>query len=226
MTLFCAYLRQSTIKQQISGLGIAAQLESVERYVRDNRGTLVCEPFVETESGRKCDRPQLAAAMAKCRETGAVLVIAKLDRLSRDLLFIATMMRGDVRFVACDNPAANELTTGIMAVMAQHEAKLCSDRTKAAMAAARARGVVLGGFRGRHLSEAERDAGRAKANAARSRAARAQAVSMKPILDAVRAAGATTLRDLASALNARGLPAPRGGAWAPAQVRRLMLVAE
>ena len=85
--------------------------------------------------------------------------------------------------------------------------------------------MVLGGFRGRHLTEAERDAGRAKANAARSRAARAQAVSLKPMLDEVRAAGATTLRDLASALNARGVPAPRGGAWAPAQVRRLMLVA-
>ena len=139
---FVAYYRVSTVRQGQSGLGLDAQRASVAAFVA-GRGELVGE-FVEVESGRKDDRPQLAAALDLCRRRRAVLVIAKLDRLARSVAFISNLMEGGAEFVACDMPEANRLTLHILAAVAEHEREMISTRTKAALAAAKARGVRLG----------------------------------------------------------------------------------
>ena len=141
MATFIAYLRVSTTRQGESGLGLDAQVAMITRHV--GSGTLI-KTFTEVESGKRCDRPQIAAALAMCKETGATLVVAKIDRLSRDLAFIANLMKAGVDFVACDMPHANRLTLHILAAVAEDEAVRISERTKAALAAAKARGVVLG----------------------------------------------------------------------------------
>src|SRR5207248_11540648 len=140
---FVAYYRVSTDRQGKSGLGLDAQREAVTSYLNGGSWQLVQE-FVEVESGKRADRPQLAAALAACRKHKAKLVIAKLDRLSRNLPFVATLMESGVEFVAVDNPHANKLTIHILAAVAQHEREMISERTKAALAAARARGTQLG----------------------------------------------------------------------------------
>ena len=139
---YIAYLRVSTDKQGVFGLGMDAQREAVARYVA-NRGTIIAK-YVEVESGRKSDRPQLMAALADCRLQKATLVIAKLDRLSRNVHFIPGLMNSDGEFVAVDMPTANRLTIHILAAVAEHEREMISERTKAALAAAKARGVKLG----------------------------------------------------------------------------------
>jgi len=140
---FVSCLRVSTAKQGESGLGLEAQRAAVLDYLNGGRWTLVAE-FVETESGADNERPKLAAAMATARAHGARLVIAKLDRLSRDAAFLLGLQRAGVRFVAADMPEANEMVVGIMAVVAEAERKMISKRTKDALAAAKARGVKLG----------------------------------------------------------------------------------
>ena len=145
-----------------------------------------------------------------------MLVIAKLDRLARNVHFISGLMEAGVEFVACDMPHANRLTLHVMAAFAEHEAELISKRTKAALAAARARGVVLGGWRGRSLTEVEQAKGREVQTAnATTRAAR-----LAPILQEMRSNGHHTYAALADALTANGYPAPRGGVWSAMQLRR------
>ena len=143
---FVAYFRVSTQRQGRSGLGLEAQRHTVEQFVAGRGGRLVGD-YVEVESGKRNDRPELEKALKRCRATGATLVVAKLDRLSRNLAFLATLRDSSVRFVAADLPEANTLTIGVMASMAQHEREVISERTKVALAAARRRGVVLGGLR-------------------------------------------------------------------------------
>jgi DNA invertase Pin-like site-specific DNA recombinase len=143
---FIAYFRVSTARQGRSGLGIDAQKNAVAAYLIDRRPLA---EFVEIESGRKSDRPMLAQALAACRVHRAVLVIAKLDRLARNVSFVSALMDAGVEFVACDFPQANRLTIHILAAVAEHEARMISERTRVALAAAKARGRVLGGFRGR-----------------------------------------------------------------------------
>lgn len=145
---YIAYYRVSTARQGKSGLGLEAQRAAVLAYLNGGNWELTAE-FCEVESGKTSDRPQLAAALAACRLHRATLVIAKLDRLSRDAAFLLGLQNAGVRFVAVDMPEANELVVGIMACVAQAERKMISDRTKAALAAAKVRGVKLGGFRGR-----------------------------------------------------------------------------
>src|SRR5262245_29610638 len=140
---FIAYFRVSTDRQGKSGLGFEAQRETVMNYLNGGRWTLVGE-FTEVESGKRADRPELEKALAACKKQKAKLVIAKLDRLSRNLAFIATLMESGVEFVAVDNPHANKLTVHILAAVAQHEREMVSERTKAALAAAKKRGQVLG----------------------------------------------------------------------------------
>ena len=140
---FVSYYRVSTERQGQSGLGLEAQKEAVNRWLGTNQHELVSE-HVEIESGRRDDRPELAAAIKDAKKAGATLVIAKLDRLARDIYTISRLMRSGVKFVAVDNPHANELTVHLLAVMAEHEAKQISERTKAALKAAKARGVKLG----------------------------------------------------------------------------------
>lgn len=144
---FVSYLRVSTQKQGASGLGLDAQRNAVERFVGGAGGTLIAE-YQEVETGKGSDalvkRPTLKAALEFCRRRCAILVIAKLDRLARNVHFVSGLMESRAKFVACDMPEANELTIHIMAAFAEHEAKRISQRTKEALVAAKARGVVLG----------------------------------------------------------------------------------
>ena len=141
---FVAYYRVSTARQGRSGLGLEAQREAVRVFMGGGTGELA-EAFTETESGKHDDdRPQLARALEACRLTGAVLVIAKLDRLARNVHFISGLMNSDVEFVAVDMPSASRLTIHILAAVAEHEREMISQRTKAALAAAKARGIKLG----------------------------------------------------------------------------------
>ncbi|HEY1948343.1 MAG TPA: recombinase family protein [Bryobacteraceae bacterium] len=142
MTQYVAYYRVSTDKQGIKGLGMDAQRDAVSRFMA-GKGQLAGE-FIEVESGRKDNRPQLLAALAECRKRRAVLVIAKLDRLARNVHFISGLMNSDVEFVAVDMPSANRLTIHILAAVAEHEREMISQRTKAALTAAKARGTKLG----------------------------------------------------------------------------------
>jgi len=144
---FVSYLRVSTRGQGQSGLGLDAQREAVADYLNGGRWSLIDE-YVEVESGANDERPELAKALALCRVHNATLVIAKLDRLSRDAHFLLGLQKAGVKFVAADMPEANEMIVGIMAVVAQAERRMISEQTKAALAAAKERGVKLGGDRG------------------------------------------------------------------------------
>jgi DNA invertase Pin-like site-specific DNA recombinase len=209
-----AYYRVSTARQEASGLGLDAQRQAVSAFLG---GAAVLAEFTETESGKRTDRPELARAIGACRLYGARLVIAKLDRLSRDAHFLLGLEKAGVDFVAADMPHANRLTVGIMALVAEEERRMISARTRAALAAARARGTVLGGYRGHTITTAAGEAGR------RFQTARASARTndLMPVLAELRAAGVTSLGGIAAALNARGIPAARGGAWTATQVRRV-----
>jgi DNA invertase Pin-like site-specific DNA recombinase len=207
---FVAYYRVSTDQQGASGLGLEAQRKAVETYLDGGPWRLVAE-HTEVESGKRADRPELTKALLACRKHKAKLVIAKLDRLSRNLAFIATLMDSGVEFVAVDNPHANKLTIHILAAVAQHEREAISERTKAALAAAKARGKKLGGPR---LAEARR-----RSLAARSAAADAFAANVRPIIEQIQASGVSSLRGVARALTARGVRTARGGSeWTAAQV--------
>ena len=140
---FVAYYRVSTERQGASGLGLEAQQKAVRDYLNGGAWEL-CAEHVEVESGKNADRPELAKALAACRKHKARLVIAKLDRLSRNLAFVATLMDAGVEFTAVDNPHANKLTVHILAAVAQHEREMISERTTDALRAAKARGVKLG----------------------------------------------------------------------------------
>jgi DNA invertase Pin-like site-specific DNA recombinase len=174
--------------------------------------------LIEIESGKRADRPKLEEALQLCRVHGAKLIIAKLDRLARNVAFVSNLMKSGVEFEAVDFPQANRLTIHILAAVAEHEAEAISNRTKAALAAAKARGVKLGGFRGRAGSPAS------CANARRARSAKvaARAADLAPVIAEIRAGGAVSLRAIADALNSRRIAAPRGGTWAAAQVRDLL----
>ena len=216
---FVSYLRVSTAKQGASGLGLETQRAAVTDYLNGGRWEVIAE-YVEVESGSNDDRPKLADALARCRLHNATLVIAKLDRLSRDAHFLLGLQKAGVRFVAADMPEANEMVVGIMAVVAQAERKMISARTKAALAAAKARGVKLGGNRGNLPTVGDR--GRAASAAVRLARVGARVSDLQPILAEIRATGAESLRDIAHGLNARGIPTARGGAWSAVQVKRVL----
>ena len=146
ISTYVAYYRVSTERQGKSGLGLEAQRAAVEALVQSNGNQLIAE-YTEVESGKHADRPELGKALKRCRLSKAALVIAKLDRLSRDAHFLLGLQKAGVRFVAADMPEANETMVGFMAVMAQHEREMISRRTKEALAAAKARGAKLGGRR-------------------------------------------------------------------------------
>jgi DNA invertase Pin-like site-specific DNA recombinase len=214
---FVSYLRVSTDKQGEQGLGIEAQRKAVLDFLNGGNWQLIAE-FVEVESGSKNGRPKLAAAMSLARAHNATLVIAKLDRLSRDAAFLLGLQKAGVKFVAADMPEANEMVVGIMAVVAQAERKMISARTKVALAAAKARGVKLGGFRG-YAGTAE-DAARARA--ASKVKANARAADLAPIVNRLDPDRNLSLRQLAAALMAEGVPTPAGAStWTPTTVARL-----
>jgi DNA invertase Pin-like site-specific DNA recombinase len=213
---FISYLRVSTAKQGASGLGIEAQRAAVETYLNGGRWTLTAE-IVEIESGKKSDRPALAKALAMCRLHNAVLVVAKLDRLSRNVAFLSALMESGVEFVACDFPTANKLTLHIMASVAENEAAMISKRTKDALTAAKARGVVLGGDRGGVIAKQASKGALASAEI-RSAAAKRRAADLAPVIQQIQADGAMSLRQIAAVLNERGILTSRGGQWSASQV--------
>ena len=215
---FVSYLRVSTDRQGKSALGLEAQREAVMAYLNGGKWQLVGE-FVEVESGRKDERPELAKALEACRKQKATLVIAKLDRLSRRVSFISAVMDSGVDFIAVDQPHATRLTLHILAAVAEHEREMISARTKAALAAAKRRGRKLGwSIPSRRNEQAEAATRGAKANAGK---ADAYAANITPVIKAIRDAGATSLAGVAEALNARGIKTARGGSWYATTVRNI-----
>ncbi|WP_347312038.1 recombinase family protein [Defluviimonas sp. SAOS-178_SWC] len=217
---FIAYERVSTARQRQSGLGLEAQRKTIDDFAV-SRSAEVLARFTEVESGRNPDRPELGKAIQLARLTGATLVIAKLDRLSRNAAFLLTLRDSGVRFIACDMPEANDLTVGIMALVAQQEREAISRRTKEALAVAKARGVKLGNPNG---ASALRRAGKGGAplRAAVARNADQHARDLAPILDDLARHGITSLRGIATELNARGMRTRRGGPWHVSNVRNLL----
>ena len=215
---FISYLRVSTDKQGRNGLGMEAQRQAVENYLNGGSWELL-EEYVEVESGKRDDRPQLQKALHHAKVTGAMLIIAKLDRLSRDAHFLLGLQKAGVRFVAADMPEANETMVGFMAIMAQHEREMISRRTKEALAAAKARGVKLGNPNG---ARCLRGLGNAAAVAVVKENTAKRTEDLRPVLEDIQTAGITSVRGLARELNRRGILTPRGGRWHPTSAARLM----
>lgn len=215
---FIAYYRVSTQSQGRSGLGLEAQQAAVREFLSGTQSMLLGE-FTEVESGANNTRPELAKALEACRLKGATLVIAKLDRLSRDAHFLLGLEKAGVDFVAADLPSANRLTVGIMAMVADEERRMIAARTKAALAAAKTRGVRLGGWRGGPKVD-----GRLGAVANQNKAD-AFAEKLAPILTELQGHG-MSLRQMAAELTAQGIQTPRGGQWSAAAVRALLLRVE
>jgi DNA invertase Pin-like site-specific DNA recombinase len=224
--LFISYLRVSTDRQGASGLGLEAQRAAVGQYVTGAHGNIVAE-YEEVESGKRSDRPQLALALAACRAHRAVLIVAKLDRLARNTSFLLSVVHGagDAGVVFCDLPQlppgpAGTFMLAVFAAIAELERGMISQRTVAALAALKARGVKLGGP---NLARGfDADASRAGRQAQTDRAAKHTA-DVLPYITAARAAGAISLRQIAAALTARGIQPPSGGAtWHASQVHRLL----
>ena len=215
---FVGYLRVSTEKQGQSGLGLEAQRKAIEDYLNGGQWDLLAE-YVEIESGKRSDRPELSKALAHSKATGATLVIAKLDRLSRNVAFISNLMESGVEFVAADMPMANRLTVHVLAAVAEHEREMVSQRTTAALAAAKARGVKLGNPNG---ARALRGLGNARAVAAVKAGAYGHMTRVVPVIEAIRAEGTTSLHGIAEELNRRGILTARGGGWYATTVRNLI----
>jgi DNA invertase Pin-like site-specific DNA recombinase len=202
---FISYLRVSTDKQGERGYGLDAQRRAINDYLNGGSWELLGE-FVEIESGKRGDRPKLAEALAACKRRRARLIIAKLDRLSRNVAFIATLMDGKVDFVCCDFPQANRLTLHVLAAVAEHEREMISERTRAGLAAAKERGVKLGGPRLPAI------------NVTRQAEAAARAQSIAPVLAELAGMSAHAM---AAELNRRKVETPTGAPWSAKTVLRV-----
>lgn len=214
---FIAYYRVSTKRQGRSGLGLEAQKAAVAQFIGDTN--LLIKEFSEVESGRNNGRPELQKALEACRLHQATLVIAKLDRLARNASFLMGLRDAGVEFVAVDMPQANRMTVGILAVVAEAEAEAISQRTKAALAAAKARGVKLGTAGPENLKKVRRvsvegvKAVKAKADQ--------RAKSLESIVVPMKDKGAS-FNEIAHKLNEEDIPTARGGTWSATQVRRIL----
>lgn len=221
-----AYYRVSTAKQGRSGLGLEGQQAAVEAFVA-RRGCSVLATYTEVESGKRSDRPELAKALAHAKRSKATLVVAKLDRLARNVVFLGSLMESGVDFVAVDLEHANRLTLHILSAVAEGEAKAISDRTKAALAAAKARGEKLGSAREGHWDGREdaRLNGLAKArevaSAVRTEAANEAYADLLPLLLQLRTDG-QTFQQIADHLNELGHTTRRGKPWNNVQVMRVL----
>lgn len=207
---YVAYLRQSTVKQQVSGLGIEAQREIIRTYLREEEP--IAE-FVETESGRHNNRPKLSEALALCRKTGATLIVAKLDRLSRNVAFTSQLLESDVEIRFCDFPEANKLVLHIIASIAEYEAQLISTRTRQSLEAKKARGTALGkpeNLLG-NLDKAIEHSVAANQKKARENPNNKRAVAMLRVLTKQN----LTLTQMADTLNSEGFVTSRGGKFTP-----------
>jgi len=217
-TRFISYLRVSTSKQGKSGLGLEAQRESVSQFINGSACHLLDE-FVEVESGKKDNRPQLTKALHQCKVTGSTLLIAKLDRLSRDAHFLLGLQKAGVKFVAADMPEANEMMVGFMALMAQNEREMISKRTKEALAAAKRRGVKLGNPNG---AACLKGLGNNQAIAKVKENSQKRTDDLRPIIDDIRLTGIVSVRGITSELNQRGILTPRNKSWHTTSVARLI----
>ncbi len=211
---YIAYYRVSTAAQGRSGLGLEAQQAAVTAYLQGRDHDLAGQ-FIEVESGRNSERPRLGEALALARKLKATLVIAKLDRLARSVSFIANLMDAGVEFVACDMPAANRLTLHIMAAVGEAEARMISERTVAALAAAKARGVRLGNPT--NLPDAQAAGHETLVKQADEHAAKV----VGTIKEIVRA-GTVSVHKIADKMNERGVPTRRGGAWSGTSVSNMI----
>ena len=215
-----AYERVSTARQGASGLGLQAQRKTIEDFAT-SRGAEVLARFTEVESGKRADRPELVKALHLAKVTGATLVIAKLDRLSRNAAFLLALRDSGVRFVAVDMPEANDLTVGIMALVAQAEREAISRRTKEALAVAKARGVKLGNPNG---AASLRRAGKGGVALRAAVSANAQdfALDLAAVVADIRNDGTASLRVIAGELTLRGIRTRRGGQWSVSNVKGLL----
>lgn len=222
MTTYVAYARVSTAKQGRSGLGLEAQQEAINSFLKAG-DALLAPTYVEVESGKRVDRPELAKALTHAKLTGATLLVAKLDRLARNVRFLHSVLESGVEVAFCDLPqvqgAMGKFIINQMAGVAELEAGLISERTKAALRAAKERGVKLGGYRGG-----------VKVNPSlglveRQRQAAEFAARVRPAIAEAQAAGAGSLRQVAAYLTERGVQTRRGGPWDPAKVRQVLLAA-
>lgn len=205
---FVTYYRVSTDRQGRSGLGLDAQRDAVSQFLSARPATVIAE-YVEVESGGRDDRPKLRDALDTCQRGKAILLIAKLDRLARSVAFVAGLMDGNTEFVAVDMPHASRFVLHIMAAVAEHERQIIGERTKAALAAAKAKGVVLGAH-GTVLAAQHR------------LAAKAFADQLSPRIAEARANGASTTATIARYLNDLSIPSRQGGHWHPASVARIL----
>ena len=217
---FISYVRVSTERQGRSGLGLEAQRQAIESFLDGGHWDVIQE-FVEVESGKNNQRPKLAEALAACKRTGATLLIAKLDRLSRNVAFIANLIESGVKFVAVDMPQATEFTVHILAAVAQHERKMISRRTKEALLAAKARGVRLGSPK--NLTEEAQEKGRVLGVQALKREADEFSRRLYANIRSFQQQG-LSLRAIAQRLNAEGTLTARGklGAWTPQAVKNVI----
>jgi DNA invertase Pin-like site-specific DNA recombinase len=215
------YFRVSTASQGRSGLGLEAQRKAVETFCQ-HRGCEVLAEYCEVESGKRNDRTELTKALHRAEATGATLVVAKMDRLSRNVAFLAALQDSGARFIAADMPEANELTIHILAAVAQAERKAISTRTREALAAAKARGVTLGNPNGAAALLRAGKGNKAAVGAVQGLADRRAKVLASEV-HALKLEGLRSYRELAAGLNARKSVTPRGGKWHPTSVRNLMV---
>lgn len=211
MKTVIVYKRVSTARQGVSGLGLEAQEAAIKAFLATVTAVpSVLAEYVEVESGKRSDRAQLKLAMDHARLTGSTLVIGKLDRLSRDAHFLLGLAKSGIEFICADMPSANRLTVGIMAMVAEEEGRMISARTKAALAAAKARGVVLGNPHGAIYMQG---LGNRPAVAAIKRKAFQRACSVMPVIETIRMNGTVSANGIAEALNDRSIRTARGGRW-------------
>jgi len=224
-----AYFRVSTEKQGVTGLGIGAQEAYVSAYCERTKSTLL-RSFTEVESGRKNDRPELAKAITFAKRSRATLVIAKLDRLARNVAFIANLMETRVQFESCDLPGANSMTVHVMAAVAENEAKAISRRTKEALAVAKTRGttkrntpLMLGAHHpsAKPLRPEDRARGQARSALVNRERAIAEYSDVLPIAQELQKAG-ESLAAIAKHLNAEGYVTRMGAQWTAVQVMRVL----
>ena len=218
MKSYIAYLRQSTMKQQLSGLGVEAQREIIHNYVKNKP---ILTEYIETESGKKSNRPQLLAALTMCRKTNSILIVAKLDRLSRNVAFTSKLLESDVEIVFCDFPQANRLILHIISSIAEYEAGLISQRTKQSLQAKKARGIKLG--KSENLMRKHQEA---IANSSRTNKAKADnnPNNMRAIalLRSLTMQG-KSLSEMTDLLNEQGFVTSKGCKFQMTQVKRLII---
>lgn len=215
---FVAYYRVSTAKQGASGLGLEGQRQAVLDFLNGGEWTLTGE-FTEIESGKVDDRPELAKAIREAKRTGSTLIVARLDRLSRNATFLLKfddmVKRAGIDLHVCDQPHLDRFMLGVHALVAERERELIGQRTKAALQAAKARGVILGTRDGKKLNSLGVSAIKAKADQ--------NAENASAVIAQLQRAGVLTYAALADGLNARAIPTPRGGQWHASSVRNVML---